>query len=160
MHGYCAISPEEIHKKHPVRLFYNFFHENRGPTGTMARSVFTPSAFPRLLPWMIIMEPAPDHPGDYRYRLAGTGQRHLIGMDPSGMRITEVFPAEAAAPRNAEFDRVWHNREVLLSHARVPFKRRSFLEAYRGFFPVSDAQGRMAEIFGVVAACDVTIDAA
>ena len=70
-----------------------------------------PADMKRLLPTVSLIEVAPDAPGDYRVRLAGTGLYNVYGREITGRRFSEIYNTAAADYWRDELGRVVKDRK-------------------------------------------------
>lgn len=95
---------------------------------------------------------------DYRWRYWGTAVRDLTGSEATGKRLSETHDAEAVTEALQSF------ADVLQSGKPDYWKRRvrtvaidrSFLNYERIVFPLLNAAGEMAHVFGVFATDEPT----
>ena len=124
------------------------------------RQNLDPFKVPSILPWFILLE-AFEEEGQtqFRYRLTGTGCRDMIGSDYTGKRLGEGFTPDAAEARVREVQKVLHTGEAVYSSHPMPLAERSFINVFRGIFPVSLNGDVIDQMFIVMAQEDKRLDA-
>lgn len=144
----------EVPGAHPAAVFHRFWQAAARGRRWAPWSHFDPVDHPAILPWVLLLksEPLPQGPGqNWRYAVCGTGCTDLFGFSYQGKLFGTGMPAEAAAERLAEFDRVVAGAGPLFFDSHLPIPTREFVRVLRGIFPFSTEQGRIDRLFIVVA---------
>jgi hypothetical protein len=94
-----------------VRELHAWWKAHLGEAGIPDRSAFDPTAFPRLLPNIIISEAVGD-PVRIRYRLVGTKVADVLNIDFTGRYLDELVDEATHTP--------WHDYYVTAFQQRVP----------------------------------------
>jgi len=149
---HTEIPLEAVPKLHPVSLFSNFWFECKGDAPVPLRQTLDPFKVPTILPWLILLEAyEADGQTQFRYRLTGTGCREMIGSDYTGKRLGEGFTPDAAEARVREVQKVMSTGEAVYSSHPMPLAERSFINVFRGIFPVSLTGENIDQMFIVMA---------
>jgi hypothetical protein len=112
-----------------------------------SRSMVDPTALPRCLPWMIMLDATAS---DWRYRLVGTAIDHLHGRPLTGMTISESWPRPIAETLIEGL--VPCLRDGLPALLRLSFSHRDAGEPYRIhslFLPLASDGKRVDRLIGV-----------
>lgn len=100
-----------------------------------ARRDIDPAGFRRLLPTVTLTEfvpgPAsafgPATPGDYRFRLAGTGLYNVYGREITGRRLSEVYSTAAADYWKSELSKLVAERRPAVGVHNLAWRGASHL---------------------------------
>jgi hypothetical protein len=84
-----VLRPETWHST--IRALYDYWLSIRPPAGLPGRQHVDPTAIPRLLSHLFMVDVSRD-PLRFRYRLVGTEFAILIGQDLTGRYLDEVHP--------------------------------------------------------------------
>jgi hypothetical protein len=157
--SYREIESADIPGLHPVTLFSNFWFEGKGDALVPLRASIEPTRIPALLPWLLLLEVVViDGKQQFRYRLSGTGCRDLFGIDYTGKILGEGLTPDGADARKHEFRKVIENGNPIYSASHLPIAERSFVNVFRGVFPVSLNGNHIDQIFVVIAREDLSLD--
>jgi|AraplaMF_Col_mMF_1032025.scaffolds.fasta_scaffold00140_35 hypothetical protein len=94
-----------------VRELHAWWRAHGGGAGIPDRSAFDPTAYPHLLPNMIISEVETD-PFRIRYRLVGTRVADVLNIDFTGRHLDELVDEATETP--------WQDHYVEAYEKRVP----------------------------------------
>lgn len=84
-----VLRPETWHPT--IRALYDYWLSVHPPAGPPGRQHIEPTAIPRLLPNLFMVDVSRD-PLRFKYRLMGTEYARLIGRDLTGRYLDEVHP--------------------------------------------------------------------
>lgn len=155
------ISPAEVPPAHPAATFHRFWARASGGRSWAPWTTFDAVDHSAILPWVLLLksEAAGDGWGQrWRYAVCGTGCTELFGFSYQGKLFGAGMPAEAAAERLAEFDRVVDGAGPLFFDSHLPIPNREFVRVLRGIFPFSTGEGEVDRLFVVVAREDARAD--
>lgn len=156
--SYREIALTDIPATHPVNLFSNFWFEGKGDALVPLRSAIEPTRIPAILPWLLLLEVVMiDGKQQFRYRLSGTGCRDIFGIDYTGKILGDGLTSDGADARKHEFQKVIANGQPIYSSSHLPIAERSFINVYRGTFPVSVNGNHIDQIFVVIAREDLSL---
>ena len=144
----------EVPGSHPVAVFNRFWQAAAADHRWAPWSRFDPVDHAAILPWVLLLksEVPPQGPGrDWRYAVCGTGCTELFGFSYQGKLFGAGMPAEAAAERLAEFDRVVAGAGSLFFDSHLPIPTREFVRVLRGIFPFSTQEGEVDRLLIIVA---------
>jgi len=157
--SYREIQLTDIPGLHPVTLFSNFWFEGKGDALVPLRSAIEPTRIPSILPWLLLLEVVMiDGVQQFRYRLSGTGCRDIFGIDYTGKILGENLTPDGADARKHEFRKVIETGNPIYSSSHLPIAERSFINVYRGVFPVSVNGNHIDQIFVVIAREDLSLE--
>lgn len=150
------ISLAEVPSSHPAAVFFRFWEQAAGGSPWVPWSRFDATEHPGILPWVLLLRREPDETGGgfmrWRYSVCGTGCTELFGFSYQGKVFGEGMPAEAAAERLAEFERVIAGEGPLFFVSHLPIPDREFVRVLRGLFAFSsNGDGDIDRLFVVVA---------
>lgn len=112
--AFAAWSPALVEDCHPsLRTLYQYWVEKRGTRSMPARGDIDPIDLKPLLPLLILIDVVPD-PRRYVYRLVGTHEVEMRGIDPTGKPIEEAYYAESAGETASYLDQVVRTRQPVL----------------------------------------------
>jgi len=154
------ISVGELPPLHPAAVFCRFWDEAADGKVWAPWSHFDAVDHPTVLPWVLLLRKEATSTGGIRWRYAvcGTGCTELFGFSYQGKLFGTGMPAEAAAERLAEFQRVVDGSGPLFFDSQLPIPSREFVRVLRGIFPFSTGQGEIDRLFVVVAREDARAD--
>lgn len=131
--------PGDIPHNSPIHLFHDYWMSIKPDGRLPGRQHLCPTDIPRIVSWLFLVNVVRDEMGqmEFIYRLLGTSNVNLVGLDATGKRVHEAFEPAAA--------------EVIVSHYRqtveagtptfwstdVPTEERRFIRCYRGLFPLA-----------------------
>jgi len=142
----------EVPAAHPAAVFHRFWQVAAAGRRWAPWSRFDPVDHPAILPWVLLLKSEPLASGQrWRYAVCGTGCTDLFGFSYQGKLFGAGMPAEAAAERLAEFDRVVAGAGPLFFDSHLPIPTREFVRELRGIFPFTSEQGDIDRHFIVVA---------
>ena len=72
---------------------------------------------------------------DFRYRLIGTSNVHLVGIDATGKRVSEAFEREPAEAIISHYRMTVNTGAPTFWSTDVPIEERRFIRCFRGVFP-------------------------
>ena len=157
--SYQEVLLNDIPAQHPVRLFSDFWMSNKSDSFVPLRGAIEPTKIPAILPWLLLLEVIEiENKQQFRYRLTGTGCRELFGIDFTGKLLGEGLTQDGADARFREFGKVVETSQVVYSSSKLPIADRSFLNVYRGVFPVSTNGYQVNQIFVVIAHEELALD--
>lgn len=152
----------ELPSAHPAAVFFRFWEQAAEGRAWAPWSSFDAVDHPSILPWVLLLkrEPAETGSGEmqWRYAVCGTGCTELFGFSYQGKLFGAGMPAEAAAKRLAEFQRVGDGEGPLFFDSHLPIPTREFVRVLRGIFPFSTGGGVIDRLFVVVAREDTRAD--
>lgn len=91
-----------------------------------------------LLPWIVLLDVVrADAALDYRYRLLGTANVTLLGIDRTGEMLSENLDAADVVTIKKSFDDVVITREPVFTKAGIPHKHDFLVTVYRAFYPLA-----------------------
>lgn len=124
------------------------------------RASIDPIEIPFILPWLLLLEVVnSDGQNMFRYRLTGTGCRELFGIDFTGKMLGDDLISSGAEERFREFRKVVANSQAIYSSSNLPIADRSFINVYRGVFPVSTTGSHVDQIFVVISPEETALSA-
>ncbi|MDO8287733.1 MAG: PAS domain-containing protein [Parvibaculum sp.] len=157
--SYREVDISDVPNYHPVSLFSNFWFDKKGDALVPLRSAIEPTKIPAILPWLLLLEVVMiDGKQQFRYRLSGTGCRDIFGIDYTGKLLGEGLMPDGAEARKLEFQKVVETGKVIYSSSHLPIAERSFINVYRGVFPVSLNGNHIDQIFVVIAKEDLALE--
>ncbi|WP_340120058.1 hypothetical protein [Pelagibius sp. 7325] len=156
------ISLAEVPPGHPAAVFFRFWQQAADGSAWVPWRRFDATEHPGILPWVLLLRREPDETGGgsprWRYSVCGTGCTELFGFSYQGKLFGEGMPAEAAAERLAEFQRVISGEGPLFFVSHLPIPDREFVRVLRGLFAFSsNDDGDIDRLFVVVAREDTQI---
>ena len=141
---------EQVPALHPVGLFHKHWKEECERSGVFLRKSLNPARFPKLLPWVVMVEKEPIAPGEtrqqtylndrdyrFRYRLCGTEYGNIIGRDVTGMPVGRLQPEKDAIATYESIEICIANNKPYVGKTKVPLEGRSFIKIIRSIFPMS-----------------------
>lgn len=146
--SFRSVDLEEIPEQHPVAVFHRFWTSAAKGARWASWATFDATHHPGILPWVLLLRREPD---GWRYTVCGTGCTALFGFSYQGKLFGEGLPPEAAAQRQAEFDRVIAGEGPQFSHTRLPVPGKDFVQVFRGVFPFASGTDEVDRIFVVLA---------
>lgn len=154
------ISLGEIPAVHPAAVFHRFWEAAAEGRAWAPWRSFDAVDHPGVLPWVLLLKSEPGDSGAtrWRYVVCGTGCTKLFGFSYQGKLFGTGMPAEAAAERLAEFQRVVQGSGPLFFDSHLPIPTREFVRVLRGIFPFSTGEGEIDRLFVVVAREDARGD--
>jgi len=81
--------PDQLANEPLLRELWIYWDSKRGGSAMPRRSAIAPFEIPKLLPYLAIIERAPD--GRFRYRLMGSAIAQAYGFDATGKFLDEVL---------------------------------------------------------------------
>ena len=141
---------EQVPALHPVGLFHKHWKEECEKSGVFLRKSLNPARFPKLLPWVVMVEKEPLAPGEtrqqmflnnrdyrFRYRLCGTEYGNMIGRDVTGMPVGFLQSEKDAIAMYESIEVCIANNQPYAGETSMPLKGRSFIKIIRSVFPMS-----------------------
>jgi len=134
-----AADPLDIPECSPIRALLAYWSSRRKPGRLPGRRDLDPLDIPRLLPWLFLVDVLREAPDalDFRYRLIGTSNNRLVGVDATGRRLAEAFRPAAAAAIHRHYATTVTLGEPTFWRTDVPVQERSFITCFRGVFPLA-----------------------
>jgi len=155
--SYREISIDEIPAGHPVRLFDAYWKSLPKTGNAPSRKDITPAGITAsILRWMMVLEVV-DIAGktEFKYRLMGTGCVELCGMDYTGRLLGDRLTEAGTTARKSEFTRLMQDFTPIYTWSELPVPDRTFINVYRGVFPVTSSDGEVDQMFLVIARDDM-----
>jgi len=154
---YREVSIAEIPDRHPVKVFDAYWRSLPKTGGVPHRTDITPSGItPAVLRWMMVMEVVEiDGKTEFKYRLMGTGCVELAGMDYTGRILGDRLTPAGTAARKLEFNRVMGTHAPVYTWSELPVPDRTFINVFRGVFPVTASDGKVDQIVLLIARDDM-----
>jgi len=91
-----------------------------------------------LIPWIVLLDVIRSGEElDYRYRLLGTANVNLLGIDRTGERLSDNLDAADVATIRTSFDDVVLTGKPVFTMAGLPHKRDFLVTVYRAFYPLA-----------------------
>ena len=119
-----------------VREFDTWWRAHCGDGGIPDRSAFDPTAFPRLLPNMIISEAETD-PFRIRYRLVGTKVADVLNIDFTGRYLDQLVDGATDTPWQDYFFAAFQQRVPILGAVTEATLAGGSFTFEFGIFPVT-----------------------
>lgn len=137
-------NPDELSL--PLKSVYDYWSELRpAPDMFPKRSQIKPQKMKALLPYIGIIEKR-DPDGDFYYRLIGTGLAALLGFDPTGQRIRDVFQPQIRDRLLQALEWVEMNKTPSLRVVTFEDVRNIRMEYYRLILPLAE-NGKTINMF-------------
>lgn len=90
------------------------------------------------LPWIVLLDVLRSGGEiDYRYRLLGTANVGLLGIDRTGQLLSENLEAADVVTIKEYFDNTVLLRKPVFTKAGIPHKREFLVTVYRAFYPLA-----------------------
>lgn len=163
---------EQVPELHPVRLFHKHWKEECERSGVFLRKSLNPARFPKLLPWVVMVEKEPINPDEprqqaylndrdyrFRYRLCGTEYGNMIGRDVTGMPVGFLQSQDDATVTYESIEICIANNEPYVGQTSMPLKGRSFIKIIRSVFPMSTDGNEIDLALSVVAPSETRLRA-
>ncbi len=96
-----------------VRALHGYWQAKRGARAMPSRADIDPTELKQFLPHLILIDVVAD-PRRYIYRLVGTHEVDMRGMDPTGKAVKDAFYAESADHTLVFLDHVARTRAPAL----------------------------------------------
>jgi hypothetical protein len=91
-----------------------------------------------VIPWIVLLDVIRSGAElDYRYRLLGTANVNLLGIDRTGEHVSDNLAATDAARVKKSFDAVVLTGKPVFTMAGLPHKREFLVSVYRAFYPLA-----------------------
>lgn len=145
----------DVPARHPVGVMLRHWSDWGGDRQCIGWTTFDPIAFPKLLPWVLLLRPEED--GCLRYAVSGGKCDRMFGIRYQGKVFGEGLPPEAVAARREEFDIAVNERRALLSRVKIPLEGKDHTEIYRGVFPFLSEHGALERLLVLAAPVDLRI---
>ncbi|RVU39113.1 PAS domain-containing protein [Hwanghaeella grinnelliae] len=110
----------------------------------------------RVLPWIVILDVLRSgNDVDYRYRLIGTANVTLLGIDRTGARLSDNLDAADVAIIRKSFDDVVLTGKPVFTKAGLPHKQEFLVSVYRAFYPLAGDGVTVDKVIGAAIPEDV-----
>ena len=105
-----------------------------------SRAAIDPGSIsPLILPWIFLLDVLREGDSfDYRYRLVGTGNVELVGRDPTGCLVSEIFADSGHRFIADTFHATVREAVPTYWRAAVPHDQYERTEIHRGLYPLAD----------------------
>ncbi len=141
LHHYFAepIALTEIPPESPIVAFDAYWRQIAPPGAIPGRQHLDPTAIPRLIGWLFLVDVLYEAGGkiDFRYRLIGTRNVRLVGYDSTGRRVHEAFAPEAAAVMLSQYRQTVEAARPAFWITDVPNSERTYIRCFRGLYPLA-----------------------
>jgi hypothetical protein len=161
----------DVAPNHPAHIFYKHWQAIKSNNGVYNRASLNPMKFPRLLPWMTILEK--EYSGanpanhkchetgqDYqmRYRLCGSGYVSLVGKDLTNEYLGQQQTIEEAIRSYDILELCLSNNFARASIVAMPIKSREFIKVVRAAFPICSDGETLNQVMLIVAPIETTVN--
>lgn len=110
-----------------------------------------------VLPWIVLLEVLSDGKElDYRYRLLGTGNVRLLGLDRTGQLLDEALEPADVETIKPSFDAVVTTRAPVFTLSGLPHKEEFLVSVYRAFYPLASDGVNVDMVIGAAIPEDIS----
>lgn len=143
----AAADPDDIPKNSPIHLFHDYWLSIKPEGQLPGRQHIDPAAISRIVSWLFLVNVLRDETGelDFAYRLLGTSNVNLVGLDATGKRVSEAFEPVAARAIVSHYRETVGKAVPTFWSTDVPTEERRFIRCFRGVFPLA-ADGRTVDM--------------
>ncbi len=113
------------------------------------RSAIDPADIPALLPAVFLVDVL-ESPRDYRFRLAGTDLREVIGVELTGRRVGDVLPPDFATDVRIRWDAVVEQRRPMVCKGHLWIEHREFIRWQDIILPLSTDGRTVDKLLGAI----------
>lgn len=111
-----------------------------------------------VLPWIVLLEVLRSGDDlDYRYRLLGTANVSLLGIDRTGELLSENLEAADVITIKKSFDDTVLTRKPVFTKGGLPHKHDFLVSVYRAFYPLAADGDTIDMLIGAAIPEDVTL---
>lgn len=109
-----------------------------------------------LLPWIVLLDVLRSGDAlDYRYRLLGTANVSMLGIDRTGQLLSDNLEAADVATIKKSFDKTVRTRAPVFTKAGLPHKHEFLVPVYRAFYPLAGDGANVDMLIGAAIPEDV-----
>ncbi|MCR9070332.1 MAG: PAS domain-containing protein [Alphaproteobacteria bacterium] len=141
-----------------IRRAYTYWSEKQRGAALPARADIDPSDIPTVLPHMTLVERDADT-GRMRYRLFGSALVDLIGRDPTGQYLDEVYPDFNGSPSKIYREQVFDMGKPSHRIGRPTLRfAKDFYSVERLYLPLAEDGRNVDMVIGVLVFSLDTLD--
>lgn len=143
----AAADLSAIPNNSPIHLFHDYWLSIKPGDLLPGRQHLDPADIPRIVSWLFLVNVVRNEFGepDFVYRLLGTSNVNLVGLDATGKRVTEAFEPVAARAIVRHYCQTVESGVPTFWTTDVPTEERRFIRCFRGIFPLA-ADGRSVDM--------------
>jgi len=152
------IGPDEIFEKYPhesFRRLYNFWTRHGSPDGPARLAGLDLMEIYPIVPMLVLVDLEGEMTGEHRFkwRLAGTLLRNLVGVEMTGRYLDEIATPEMTVLSDETYCGILRTREphVWRQEVAIQTTDRSYVEYDRLLLPLLGASGEAEHLIGVYA---------
>lgn len=134
-----SIGFDEIPAHSPLHRLHACWTKYAGDGRLPARADIDPVELgASVIPWIVLLDVVRSGTElDYRYRILGTANVNLLGIDRTGERLSDNLDAADAATIRKSFDDVVLTGKPAFTKGALPHKREFLVSVYRAFYPLA-----------------------
>lgn len=149
MPSYRSIECCDVADGHPVDVFDKYWRAVSADGKPVPWRCFRPMDFPKILPWVLLLDYIDDE--TYVYRLTGTGCEQIFDRNLSGEVFGTGVKKSFIMSTLQEFHALRAGKGPFYQHGTVPIKDREYIEVYRASYGFADKTGDITKMLVIVA---------
>ena len=149
MASYRSIDRHDIADGHPIDVFDAYWDAVSAGGQPVPWRCFRPMDFPRVLPWVLLLDHIEDD--TYVYRLTGSGCEQIFGRNMTGQTFGTGVKKSFITTTLKEFAALREGASPFYYHGTIPIQDRDYIEVYRAAYGFADKCGNISKMFVVVA---------